>query len=483
MNETLFAVQVIDDDAKLLAVRRENGIPEVTPMAHARLTGQPVQDGKADVAGVLSSMVQDLPEVRPQALLVLNSQDLEYREFSYPFEAERKVQHAIDFELSTDYPADEYLSDHIKTMSREPGYHTFIAALIRRSVLKERLRVLNEAGFRITGVTSDVSTLGAAFRDEEEAMVMDMGEHHTLFALYRLGVPVLLRKIPIGTRHLTGKGENGGGGLNPLLAEIKRTLHSFDARVGLETDRLFVTGNLLLLPERCSALQQQARTEVVVRSEKDFGVRLEEGPEDVDVNVFAPLIGAAFWKRKGGFFHFLKDAFLGEDRAELSSRRLVRWGVGFVAAFLLLLLLSYGLDLAALRARRDALQTEMRNTFTNAFPQVTRVVDELKQARNLLASERSASVGGNPQGGVSLLEAMRSISAAVPETIPFQIVSLFWETGKIEIYARTDAFKTVNTIQELLAGSKDIDQAVISNARHREEGQDVEFKLSIRLAG
>jgi Tfp pilus assembly protein PilN len=351
-------------------------------------------------------------------------------------------------------------------------------------VLEERVRSLEDAGFRIAGITSDVSTLGAAFREEDEALVMDTGERHTLFVLYRSGLPVLLRKIPIGIHHMKEASEAGSGdGLLQLGAEIKRTLHSFNARIGLEVNRLHVTGNLLRHETSLRALQGQARTEITLRSPRDYPVSVEEAPDSTDANVFASLIGSAFWRRKDGFFNFLGEGLVREERAGLSSRRAVAWGWGFVAAALLLLLLSYGLDLAALQARRDFLKSEMRNTFTSAFPRVTRVVDELKQARNLLNAERSALAGGNPQGGVPLIAALRAISAAIPETVPFQIESLFWESGRFEINARTDSFKTVNTIQELLSGSNEIAQAAISNARHRQEGEDVEFKLSVRFAG
>ena len=99
------------------------------------------------------------------------------------------------------------------------------------------------------------------------------------------------------------------------------------------------------------------------------------------------------------------------------------------------------------------------------------------------ALRATVSSGGSLEGGMSLLQALRDLSAAIPHDVPFEIVSLFWETGKMEIYARTDSFKTVNVIQELLEGSTRISQAAISNARHREEGQDVEFRLTVRLEG
>ena len=484
MNGTLFAIQVSDDDLKVLRVRRENGSSLASPIHHARFTEREEQTGNAGARERLASFMEEIQEERPPALIVLNSQDLDYLDFSFPFEAERKVRNAIEFELSTNYPPEGYIHDHVKSMGREAGYHAYITAVVPRSILTGRIRTVEGAGFRVLGVTSDVSTLGAVFREEEEALVMDTGEQHTLFALYRQGVPVLLRKIPIGMRSMQrDPGSGGAAGLAQLGAEIKRTIHSFNSKLGLELDRLYVTGNLPLHEGSLEALKQQARTEIVLKPLSEYSIPVEEPPDSADPNVFAPVIGSVFWRRKNGFFNFLKDAFAREEESTVSLRRALRWGWGFVGAFLLILSLSYVLDLIALRERHEFLKSEIRSTFTSAFPQVNRIQDEVKQARNLLNAEQSALAGGNPAGNASLISALRTISVTIPENVPFQIVSLFWETGKIEIYARTDTFKTVNAVQELLAGSKDIAQATISNARHREEGQDVEFKLSIRLAG
>ncbi len=478
MNNTLFAVQITDDDLKLMRIRRENNYFYASDLVHEQFDKEAGRENGMNPVEMLVAVRREIPEHRPQALLVLNSQDLEYKDFSFPFETHRKVRNAIDFELSTDYPEDEYVHDQVKAMGREPGYHGFIAAVAARSTLVDRIRTVEEAGFRVAGVTADISTLGAAFRDEEEALVMDTEERHTLFALYRQGVPVLLRKIPIGLSALAGQA--GSGGLAQLTAEIKRTIHSFNARLGLDLDRLYATGNLLLKEELCLDLKQRVSTQIEFRPAHYYEVGVQEDPQSPDVNVFAGLLGSAFWKRKDGWFNFLREEFTaGKEGLSLSS--FVRRGAFFAAVFVLLLFLSYGLDLVALRARDDFLRAEIRSTFTSAFPQVTRVVDELRQARALLDAEQAG--GGSLQEDVSLLQALKDISSAIPLDVSFEIVSLFWETGKMEIQARTDSFKTVNVIQELLEGSARISQAAISNARQREEGQDVEFRLTVRLEG
>jgi Tfp pilus assembly protein PilN len=111
------------------------------------------------------------------------------------------------------------------------------------------------------------------------------------------------------------------------------------------------------------------------------------------------------------------------------------------------------------------------------------VVDEVKQARTLLEARKSESAGANAFSTVSVLEILDLMSRTIPKEVSFQIVNLFWERGRVEIDGRTDSFKTVNVIQELLLKSRDFPEVTISNAKTRSEGQDVDFKITIRIAG
>jgi len=110
-------------------------------------------------------------------------------------------------------------------------------------------------------------------------------------------------------------------------------------------------------------------------------------------------------------------------------------------------------------------------------------VDEVKQARTLLEAKKTESADGGAFSSVSLLDVMERISSTLPKGINFQVVNLFWERGRLEIDGRTDSFKTVNAIQESLSKSRAFPEVTISNAKTRSDGQDVEFKITIRLAG
>jgi type II secretory pathway component PulL len=165
------------------------------------------------------------------------------------------------------------------------------------------------------------------------------------------------------------------------------------------------------------------------------------------------------------------------------GRSCLRWSVTILFFGLVTLILSTWLELSVFKKRKDSLTTELRETFKGAFPGAKRIVDEVRQAKNFLNAERKNASGNTTRLDSSVLNALRAISRAIPEGTSFEIVSLFWERGKVEIYGKTDSFKTVNVIQEALAGNQNFSEVTISNAKMISEGQDVEFKVSILLAG
>ena len=135
-----------------------------------------------------------------------------------------------------------------------------------------------------------------------------------------------------------------------------------------------------------------------------------------------------------------------------------------------------------LEKRKGFLSAETRKTFQAAFPQTEKIVDEVGQARNFLNAASFQSGQGNPTSGPSVLDVFELLSSAIPQGTDFEILSFFWERGKAEINGRTDSFQTVNIIQELLSGVQAFSEVNISNAKQRNDGENVEFKATIRLA-
>lgn len=477
MNGSFLALSISSSGVKVASIGRQNGTRLIKGLWHLREE----QRSHAPVGARLREFVeQNIPDTR-KTLLVINSEEITYRDFLFPFSSSKKVMEAISFETSADFPPSDYMITPLETISGEPGKKSFLVAIIRKETLRNHIREAEAAGLSVMGITTDVSSLGHYFTDENESLVMEAGQRQTLFALYSHRVPILVREIPIGFLGFQNENrEPNVEDVRPLVSEVKRTLLSFMARSKMDLDKIYFAGTLLENKSVISALRQTKDFHFVEKTPSflDFTVQVPE----TDLNAYASLLGVAGWSKKGKFFDFFKEEFAGSDSAATRTT-CIRWGGLVLACFLCVLLLSSWLNILVLQKRDRFLASECKKVFSSTFPQVTKIVDEVRQAKNMLEILKVESGGGNPISSASVLDILDRMSRTVPKEVSFQVSNVFWERGRLELDGRTDSFKTVNLIQELLSKSPDFPEVTISNAKTRSDGQDVDFKITIRSAG
>jgi len=477
MNRSFVALCISPEGTRLAEISQENGERVVRGLWHWKSS----EDNHVQTRDLIRGLLEDGSIKARNALLVIGSEELSYRDFSFPFSSSRKVMSAIRFETSAEYPPEEYIFEPIEVISGDPGRKAFLVAIVKKDTIREKIRYAEAAGLRITGVTSDISGLGHYFVDENEALVMDVGQRQTLFVLYSHRVPMIVRGIPIGLKDIHTK-ETGlkQEGLRSLASEMKRTILSFNARTDLVLDRLHLSGSLLEHRPLIAALKETVDCRFIDQPPESGAFRITDRKEDL--NLYAALLGTAGWKKSTKAFDFFKDESFQADTAILRRTHL-KWGTVVLVSLLCAVLLSSWLKIITLHKRERFLAAETRKVFAAAFPQVKKIVDEVRQARNLIEARKAGLSEGSRSSSISLLEVMERMSVTIPRDVNFQIVNLFWERGRVEIDGRTDSFKSVNRIQELLAKSQGFPDVTISNAKTRSDNQNVEFKITIRIAG
>lgn len=477
MNGSFIALSISSIGVKFALIGRQNGTRFVRGPWHLKNE----QGSHVPMSAPLRELVEKhIPDIR-KTLLVISSEEIAYKDFNFPFNSSKKVMEAIRFETSADYPPSHYMIAPLETISGEPGKKSFMVAIIRREILKNRIKEAEDAGLKVIGITSDVSALGHYFTDENESLVMEAGQEKTLFALYSHQVPILVREIPLGLNGIqTENREFKPEDVKPLVGEVKRTLLSFMARSKLNLDKIYLAGTLLENKSIILALGQTSDFHFVEKPPLllDFTVQSQKP----DLNSYAALLGTTGWGKKAKFFDFYKEEFAGSDSAA-AGNTYIRWGALVIACFLCVVLLTSWLKIFTLQKRERFLAAETRKVFSMAFPQVTRIADEVPQARNMLEAKKAETGGGGSLSSASLLNIMDRMSRTIPKEVYFQISNVFWERSRLEIDGRTDSFKTVNVIQELLSKSPDFPEVTISNAKTRSDGQDVDFKITLRFTG
>ncbi|PKN64434.1 MAG: hypothetical protein CVU57_14435 [Deltaproteobacteria bacterium HGW-Deltaproteobacteria-15] len=469
MNGSFIALNIASDEAKLVRFGQHNGTRVVQGLWHLRAD----QGEDERLQDRIKRIVEEEIAGTRRTLLVISSEEVVYRHCSFPFTSPKKIADAIRFEIADEFPHPRYISHSIESFPTESGRKSFIVGIVEREALQKRVKEADEAGLSIIGITSDVSTLGNYFIDENEALVMEAGSRQTLFFLYSHGLPIFVREIPIGLRDLQNHS------IKPLLSEIKRTVLSFNARSHFSLNKIYISGSLIRHRDIIQTLNEATDLHFIDQppSEREFKII----DDRADLNTFASLLGTTRWKKKKMTFDFYREE-LGVANPSASRWTALRWGAMVLICFLLAFFFSSWLKIFTLQKRDIFLRSETRKVFSAAFPHATKIVDEVRQARTFLEARKSESVS-NPLSSFSVLGLLDSISQVIPREVHFQVVNLFWERGRLEIDGRTDSFKTVNVIQELLSSSRDFPEVTISNAKTRSEGQDVDFKITIRIAG
>ncbi len=115
-------------------------------------------------------------------------------------------------------------------------------------------------------------------------------------------------------------------------------------------------------------------------------------------------------------------------------------GVLGIAAFLL----NYSLK----ERRYQDLKAEIRKEFSQALPEVKRVVNELQQMKARVQEERAklGSLGGGGGSG-SPLEILRELSLMVDPAMKVRVTELIVDPEAIEVNGEADSFDTVNQLK------------------------------------
>ena len=112
MNEPMIVLNISSDEVKFAEIAEENGIKVFRRLSHFRSS----PDNPIHATEVIKKLMEDGTSRNKKALLVINSEDLDYKDFSFPFGSPKKVSGAIQFEISSEYPPDEYIVEDRKSV-------------------------------------------------------------------------------------------------------------------------------------------------------------------------------------------------------------------------------------------------------------------------------------------------------------------------------------------------------------------------------
>ncbi len=198
--------------------------------------------------------------------------------------------------------------------------------------------------------------------------------------------------------------------------------------------------------------------------------------------VYAQAFGLALQESEGPPINFRRGEFVFGKETIARRHRFV--SLAMIVFFLLALM---GADLYLHYQKKEnryqGLKSELRTAFSEIFPKVRNVVNELAQTQTAISERQKTGVflGVNAR---SPLQVLGDITAAIPETITIDVFNLVIDDGSVRIQAQTDSFESVDRIRSALLASNQFKQVEMSDAKVAANKAHVRFriKMSVRNA-
>ena len=196
-------------------------------------------------------------------------------------------------------------------------------------------------------------------------------------------------------------------------------------------------------------------------------------------SVYAEAAGVAFQESDGPPINFRKGPFVfGKETIE---RRHHFVTIGVIG---LILLALAGGDLYLRYSMKEqhyqTLKTALRTTFTETFPKIMNVVNEVEQTRAAITGlkKRADFLGVDDK---SPLLVLKEVSESIPDGVKIDVFNLVIDSGKVRIQAQTDSFESVDRIRGGLLSTKQFRGVEVSDAKVMADQKRVRFRIKMDI--
>jgi type II secretion system protein L len=464
--------------------------------AHARV----FLEHPGDLENALSSCIETLASQADLSHAVciasLPSDWFFYRNLVSPFTDQRQIEQTLPYELEQGLavPADDLVMDFIPVSRVIPDWHIFkrigrflgltsrsastrvLAAAIETSRLAEFLSCLKITGLEperiVPGGYALCLCLMHAADSPSSWLLVDTDRAHTAMFIVLSRTLTVIRAFP-------GAGLPSAEILSPL---IQQTLMGSCKEIPI--DRIFLSGDIA--DERTVASELSDKWGVPVHPVNfvaDAGIRLKSDlPSSWKPEHHDPALGLAILRMKGfSGLNMRKGAFgLSSNWSAYRSglmKTAVMTGLAVLAA-----LAFVRVDTAVLEKQLEDLNRQIGQVLTDAFPEVTVIVEPLHQMRTHVQTLRDQIPGAGSQGQIRLVDLLSRISGRIPESVPVELMRLAYEDAILQLSGHTDSFNSVEEIKRRLEGPNGgFSQVTIISANLDNTGSRIQFHLSITI--
>ena len=458
------------------------------PLASADAVSQQVRDfvrrHEAQADTVLSSL--------PGHLVAL-------RTFFLPFRDRKRLDQTVPFELETQVPfgLDDMIVDY-HVLRRDSEGTMVLAATVLREDLERHLTILREAGLDPKVVDlAPLATLNVlqllGTTVPENFVYVDGNPWRTVVALFRnrhlLGLRTLTPAMGVATGEIEAAVSGNGHAapsatyLQELVREIRWSLLAFNAGPLESAFPCWLAGEGPLFDQLGAALTRELG--LSLHRLGDSPLRNIPPALRGEVERFAVPLGLALREASpsGAVGVNFRQGEFAYHRGQDEMRRAL-WGTGALAAVLLALVVTNQyMSYQQLAGRLAALQTGIRNVFTQTLPDVHRVVDERTQLKAEIdaAQKRLQILGGlAPVSGATAIDVLRTIATAIPDSTKVDTDEYVMDPEAVRIKAKADSFEAVDAIKQQLLNTRYFGDVQVKEVKAAQDGK-VDFRLVLTL--
>ncbi len=440
-----------------------------------------------------------------QVVAMLDPAAVSFRTLSLPFSDLKKIRQTLPFELEplAAQAVEKLVVDFLPVASGDTGTRV-LAAAVERSHLAGMLETFTASGLQPQVMELRSLPLASALLREEEApadgLCLDLGLRRATLVLWHRGKVALVRSVLIGEGGLgrlldtapdgigleAVSGEEQSRALGRLAREIRLTVNGFAASgvADYQPGRLFLTGCGALLPGIARRLEAELgiACESLNLLERCAKGRLAAKLQGWQPRLFDGCLALALRAvRADSGFDFLREEFEPASRLWRFDRRLR------LAALLLLAagvvgLVDFGIGHYGLVRRNVALDQQLASIFSRTFPEVTRVVDPVRQMRGKIdeLSKSAVSLPGFREDR-KVLDLLAAISSAVPPSLQVEVSRMVIDQDGVLVRGTTDTFNTVDSLKKGLETAGVFRDVLITSANLDRDGRQVQFELRLPL--
>jgi general secretion pathway protein L len=479
-----------------------------------------LEEGDAPLAARLSTLAERTRLAGDDVLTALPGHRVSTRLLRFPAASARRIDQAVPFELESQipFPLDQVVVAHRRVSPPGAAEVEVLAAAAQAADLSQLLEACAAARLEPRRVDLDAAALGpvatavppeAGAAADAATAVVDLGATKTGVAVVAAGRLRFVRTVLSGGHAITRALAQGLGvpeanaealkrdaltggsevraalarALEPLAAELHKTLVSYRQTGGPEVRRLLLVGGgaaLAGLPETLGRTLEIPARVVTPAAIAGLGAQAASlGPE------YTPAVALALGGAGRGpaGLDFRRGPFA-YRKAVAGLRRRLAVSAGLAAAILLLLGVDFYTEYRARAERYGAIQAQVRQAYREVFPDGPLPPNEalaLRSQTDALKKEL-AQIGGLAGGQVTPLVLLAEISRRLTPEMKIDVLEFTAERNQVRLRAETTSFEMVDRMKAELLKFPLFTDIQVSDARMNPNQTSVGFRFTVTLS-